>query len=1052
MIARGRRRPVFLLQGFLSILLATSTAAVAERKAPNLGLGYEYDLSGAREEFLLPDPLLDGSIVPDHPLYVRLRVPWSLLEPAAGTYDWSEADRIVAPYHEAHYVIILCLYGPNAAIDPSGGAPSAAHGEVLKAWLTFVRAAALHFKGRVDYYEVWDEPNRTADFSGGNVSEFAYLLKNTSVTIRSSDPGALIVQGGLAIGAQTAQADLAWQEALYQQGIATYVDVLPIHPAAGTSIAETVSRAYDRLLDSDPSAQLWVNRAVPYGDTDRDRAADLLRTFLVVQGEGASVVTFDLEADVEGRPEFPGVLLDIHKLFIPTYKRVPGGRLVIEPIEKGTAGPPGGVTVYRFFDAGSFQGLVGYEASAPPADRRARMILDTAAVQGVVVYDIIGGAAGPVRDVQPDFKSNTTRVPVSLYERPQVLQYSRVAIKGFEAEKEQVQVRETGLITAEEVIAGHQAFMADQDFRLRHYRADALLTYHGKVGGGDTIDVSIDNAFFWDRNTGAEWEQKALYYNGVLWKGKKIPELPIPQPEKVFTLPLDINLNKDYTYEYAGREKVGEFDCYVLDFKPIDRSKNLYQGRAWIETRTFAPVKTSTVQSRLSPPLISSDEKDYYRPMTGPDGTTYWLLARVEGQQILTVSGEDLVLLREIDFKDVVINDPDFDTARREAYRSDRPMLRDTDHGLRYLGRTDSGDRFVKEETAKSALVGLAGIYRQTGLDYPVLPLLGAFYFNYDVGGRKSQLTALLGGVVNLVSFTDPQFLGKRMDASAQVVTFAVNITDQLYVEGRKRPDSNVDTRSQYVTGALGWPLGNFMRVKLRYDLAYDNHSRDQDTRTFVVPSDTLTQSPGLEWEFNRSAWSLTASGQRSFRSRWKPWGDEGPATDPEILAQFPASPCDSPGSCLQDFDPELKTYDHYEFAVAKQIFLPLFQKLRFEATWQTGSRLDRFSEYQFRFFGNRVRGFSGSGVRYDRGGIARAQYSFNIANAVRFDASVDTAWVRDGLISDQMRRFTGFGISGNVMGPWDTILQFDVGVAVQSDFKDLRGDTEFQVTLLKYF
>ncbi len=1036
----------------LAALAAIPVSEAAVPRSPNLGLGYEYDLSGAREEFLLPDPIVDASVAPDHPLYVRIRAPWSLLEPSAGTYDWSEVDRIIDPYHAANFVVSLCLYGTNSVVDPAGRAPSATNPDVMKQWLALARAAALHFKGRVSYYEVWDEPNRTPEYSLEHVSDFAFLLKNTSVTIRSADPGAQIIQGGLAVGENTLETDLAWQDALYGQEIATYVDVLSVHPLSSAPIGTVVSRAYDRLLQHDPSAQLWVSSVTLRGETDRDRAADLLATFIAGQGEGAAVVTYDLEADVEGQPEFPGVLLDLHKLFIPTYQRVPGGTLTFEAFDESARGLVQGVTVYRFFDAEAFQGLVGFYAATPPPDGKARMVLDTASVRGVVVYDIVGGGAGAIRNIQPDFKTNTTRVPVFIYPRPQVLQYARVPIKGFEVEKEQLEVKESGLITAEEVIAGHQVFMADQRFRLAHYRAGALLTYHGKIGGGNSVDVSIDNAFFWDKSSGAEWQQRVLYYNGVRWKGKKLPELPIPQPEKVFTLPLDINLNKDYTYEYVGRDKVGEFDCYVLDFRPIDRSKNLYEGRAWIETRTFAPVKTSTVQARLSPPLISSEEKDFYAPMTGPDGTTYWLLSRVEGQQILTVAGQNLVLLREIDFKSVSINDPEFERLREEAYRSDSQMLRDTDMGLRYLQKTDAGERVVKEGTARSALLGLAGLYRQPGLDYPLLPLLGAGYFNFDFRGRKIQMTALLGGVVNLFSFADPHVLGKRVDATVQVVTFAVNLTDQLFIEGTKRPKSNVDVRSQYITGSLGLPLGSFVRLKATYDLEYDNYSRDADTDTFVVPSDTLVQAPGIAWEFNRSAWTVTATGQRSYRARWKAWGDKGAAVDPRILADFPSSPCDSPGSCLDEFDPEQKTYDHYEFGISRQVFLPLFQKLRFETNWQIASRFDRFSEFQFSFFGNRLRGFSGSGVRYDRGGIARAQYAFNVANAVRFDASLDYALVKDSLTSDEYHRFTGFGISGNVMGPWETILQFDVGVALQSEFEPLRGETEFQIGLLKYF
>lgn len=367
-------------------------------------------------------------------------------------------------------------------------------------------------------------------------------------------------------------------------------------------------------------------------------------------------------------------------------------------------------------------------------------------------------------------------------------------------------------------------------------------------------------------------------------------------------------------------------------------------------------------------------------------------------------------------------------------------MLRDTDKGLRYLERTESGERTVKEATRKSALLGLVGLYRQPGLDYPVLPLAGAGYFNFDVGGKNVQMTALLGGVINLFSFTNPHVFGKRLDATAQVVSLAVNITDQLFVQGKEVSESNVDTRYQNLSGSLGTPLGNFMRLKATYSLDYANYSRDVDTDTFVVPSDTFIHSPGIQWEFNRAAWTLTAAGQKSYRSNWETWGDEG------------SLPCASPGSCKLEFDPEQKDYATYEFSVAKQFFLPAFQKLRFEGNWQTGSRLDRFSEFQFSFFGNRVRGFSGSGVRYDSGGIARAQYAFNIANVVRFDASLDHAYVRDGLVSDEYHSFTGFGVSGNTRGPWETILQFDIGVALQSDFEGLQGGTEFQIGLLKYF
>jgi hypothetical protein len=1036
--------------GIVSVALSARPAGAAPR-VPILGLGYEYDLGGSREEFLLPDPLNDTSIAADHPLYVRIRVPWVLVEQARGIYDWNEVERIVEPYRAANFVVILCLYGANPALEAVAPAPPSRNDGGLKDWLDFTRETALHFKGRVRYYEIWDEPNREPAWAGGKVTEYAFLLKNSSVTIRSADPEALIVQGGIAIASEGREADLAWQAALYAQDVATYVDVLPIHPSPEAALGPVVARAYDLLLAQDPSAQLWANQVRLHGRTDREKAVEILSGFITAQGEGAAVVTFDLEADVEGRPELPGVLLDIHKLFLPTYSRVPGAEVPFGPAGEKAARPPEGVVAYKFFDAGLFQGLIGFWTPTPPENGRATLQIDTAAVRGVVNYDIVGGAAGPVSEARPDFKSNTTRVPVPLLARPLVMQYARVAIKGFEAEKEQIRIRETGLVTAEEVIAGHQSFMADQNYRMRHYRAQALLTYHARLAGSDTIDVSYDNTFFKKQAAGAEWVQNALYFNGVRWKGKELPELPIPQPEKVFTLPLDINLDKGYTYEYVGREKVGEYDCHVVDFTPIERARSLYRGRAWIETRTFAPVRVRTVQTNLLPPVVSNEETDLFAPEQGVDGTTYWLVNRVEGQQILTVVGRDVVLLREIDFKDFLINDTGFEEAREAAYRSSSQMLRDTDAGLRYLEATETGERVVKETNTRSALLGVAGVFHQPNLGIPVIPLAGVNYFNYNFRGRDIQVNAFLAGAVNTFTLTNPSLLGKRLDATFEVLGIVPSFTDALFIEGREREESGVKSRTQSLSGGLGRPLGNFFRVKGTFDLEYTNHHRAEDTDTFVVPSDTFVATPGIEWEFNRRAWAVTAAGRRSFRQRWDGWGDSSPPSA-EIMAAFPSSTCDSPGSCLAEFDPAQKNYDRYEFSVAKQYFLPKFQKVRFEAEWFTGSRLDRFSEFQFSFFGTRLRGFSGSGVRFDRGGIARAEYSFNIADVIRFDAGVDYGYVKDGLTSVEYNRFTGFGFSGNLMGPWQTIVQFDIGVAVLSDFPDLKGNTEFLIGLLKYF
>src|SRR5258705_4507115 len=171
-----------VFSGFAAFAVAAPAAELppAGRAASSLALGWEYDLSGEREEFLLPDPLPDSSVTAAHPFYVRIRVPWARVEPGQELYDWSEVDRIVDPYRAAGHVVILCLYGGNAAWDPGGALPTAHRPVVLKGWLEMLRAAALHFKDRVLYYEIGRAPNLEADWSGTNVAEHAFVLKNSA--------------------------------------------------------------------------------------------------------------------------------------------------------------------------------------------------------------------------------------------------------------------------------------------------------------------------------------------------------------------------------------------------------------------------------------------------------------------------------------------------------------------------------------------------------------------------------------------------------------------------------------------------------------------------------------------------------------------------------------------------------------------------------------------------------------------------------------------------------------------------------------------------------
>src|SRR5262249_3191614 len=150
-------------------------------------------------------------------------------------------------------------------------------------------------------------------------------------------------------------------------------------------------------------------------------------------------------------------------------------------------------------------------------------------------------------------------------------------------------------------------------------------------------------------------------------------------------------------------------------------------------------------------------------------------------------------------------------------------------------------------------------------------------------------------------------------------------------------------------------------------------------------PVDTLVETAGLEGEFNRKAWSVIASIEGSRRVDWECWGRHCSSATPEMLAAFD----------------DARDYVRYQGAVSKDFFLPLNQKIHVGATVYGGSDLDRFSEYRFSFFGNRLRGFGGAGYTYSDGLKEQIQYAFNLGSVIRFDASLDHASVRDRMADD---------------------------------------------------
>jgi O-antigen/teichoic acid export membrane protein len=159
-------------------------------------------------------------------------------------------DRTIAAAREAGLEVRLQVIGmPRWALEePSHpGQPPRTQGE-LETWTELVTTLMQHVDGKIDYLEVWNEPNVEKGWpTGPDPTEFARLLAATYSAVHDVSPTTQVVSGGLASN------DIGYLQKVYKAfkelGLdATPFDMLGAHPFSGDHAPDSVDPAkrYDR--------------------------------------------------------------------------------------------------------------------------------------------------------------------------------------------------------------------------------------------------------------------------------------------------------------------------------------------------------------------------------------------------------------------------------------------------------------------------------------------------------------------------------------------------------------------------------------------------------------------------------------------------------------------------------------------------------------------------------------------------------------------------------------------------------------------------------------
>jgi len=145
--------------------------------------------------------------------WTRLGASWSSIEKEKGVYSWEETDKAFEVALKNGITPFITIGGGNelysklttyddpklAEIYGYRPEPPIKDRTAMDAFLDFTRATVERYKDRIDYWEVWNEPNhRNYWGSDPDGKEYGQLLVQTAALIKEIDPGSKVIGGSMA--------------------------------------------------------------------------------------------------------------------------------------------------------------------------------------------------------------------------------------------------------------------------------------------------------------------------------------------------------------------------------------------------------------------------------------------------------------------------------------------------------------------------------------------------------------------------------------------------------------------------------------------------------------------------------------------------------------------------------------------------------------------------------------------------------------------------------------------------------------------------------------
>jgi hypothetical protein len=240
--------------------------------------------------------------------WVKQEIPWREVEAQAkGAWQWEIPDRIMDQIDAHNLKVIVRLGSQPAWASKATLLPDVSPPDDLQDFYDYVYAVADRYQGRVEAYQIWNEPNLAREWGGRppNPAEYVEMLKVGYQAVKAADPKAVVISAGLAPTTrddQQAMPDVYFIQGMYEAGAAPYFDALGVHAPGYKSPPEidpAIVAATPELNNGD-NAPETLRRVYSF------RHVEDVRELMVHNDDAAKkIVVLEFGWTIDPRPDSP---------------------------------------------------------------------------------------------------------------------------------------------------------------------------------------------------------------------------------------------------------------------------------------------------------------------------------------------------------------------------------------------------------------------------------------------------------------------------------------------------------------------------------------------------------------------------------------------------------------------------------------------------------------------------------------------------------------------------------------------------------------------------